>query len=289
MENIDIKKALHQQQNEIDDFTIYSSLGKTEKDENNKLIFTKIALEEHGHYEFLKNITKIELKPRVFVVFFYTFLAKIFGTSFALKFMESREEDSKSFYKELIVLYPKASYVYEQEMHHEIELIDMLNDKKLSYSGAIVLGMNDALVELTGTLTGIALAFEKSTIVGTTGLIMGIAASLSMAGSAYLESRESDNENITPSTYSLYTGVSYILTTLSLVIPFFIFDTMLFAVITMLFVALIAILLYNFYISVAKNLDFFKRVKEMSYITFGVALISFIIGYVVKNYFGFEI
>lgn len=284
-----VNKALKQQQNEMDDFTIYSMLSLSDKNKANQTIFRKIAKEEQGHYTYLKTYTHQELQPRRYVVLFYLFLSKIVGISFTLKFLEGREEGAKAFYKELILTDPKAQEIYEQEIHHEIELIDMLHDKKLLYAGAIVLGMNDALVELTGTLSGIALAFDKSVVVGVTGLIMGIAASLSMAGSAYLESKENVGDDVNPLTYSLYTGVSYILTTAILVAPFFIFEKISIAIIWMFGSALVAIFLYNFYISVAKDLFFWKRVREMSYITFGVALISFGIGYVVKHYFGLEI
>ncbi|AOO65204.1 VIT1/CCC1 transporter family protein [Sulfurospirillum halorespirans] len=284
-----INKALKQQQNEMDDFTIYSMLSLSDKNKANQTIFRKIAKEEQGHYTYLKTYTHQELQPRRYVVLFYLFLSKIVGISFTLKFLEGREEGAKAFYKELILTDPKAQEIYEQEIHHEIELIDMLHDKKLFYAGAIVLGMNDALVELTGTLSGIALAFDKSVVVGVTGLIMGIAASLSMAGSAYLESKENVGDDVNPLTYSLYTGVSYILTTAILVAPFFIFEKISIAIVWMFGSALVAIFLYNFYICVAKDLSFWKRVREMSYITFGVALISFGIGYVVKHYFGIEI
>jgi vacuolar iron transporter family protein len=284
-----LKKALKQQQNEINDHTIYKTLISYQDDENNKKIFEKIAKEEKSHYDFWVKITKKELEPQRFVVLWFIFLIKIFGTSFALKTLEKREAGAEEYYKELFEIYPESRKIYKQETEHEFELIEMLNDKKLLYAGAIVLGMNDALVELTGTLSGIALAFDKSLVVGLTGLIMGIAASLSMAGSAYFEAKENPSEIIKPITYSLYTGVSYILTTTILVVPFFIFETMAYSLIMMFICAFLAIVSYNFYISVAKNLNFTTRVLQMSAITFGVAIISFAIGYLVKYYFGIEI
>jgi vacuolar iron transporter family protein len=284
-----LKKALIQQQNEINDYTIYKTLSLYQIDENNKKIFEKIAKEEKSHYDFWVKITKKEIKAQRFVVLWFVFLVKVFGTSFALKSLEKREAGAEEYYKELFEIYPESRKIYKQETEHEFELIDMLNDKKLLYAGAIVLGMNDALVELTGTLSGIALAFDKSLVVGLTGLIMGIAASLSMAGSAYFEAKENPSEIIKPITYSLYTGVSYILTTAILVVPFFIFETMAYSLVMMFICAFLAIISYNFYISVAKDLNFTTRVLQMSAITFGVAIISFLIGYLVKYYFGIEI
>ncbi|RBQ26015.1 VIT1/CCC1 family protein [Arcobacter sp. CECT 9188] len=288
-DKVKLKKALRQQQNEINDYTIYKALSLHQKDEKNKKIFEKISKEEKTHYDFWVNITKRQLKPQSFIILFYIFLVKILGTSFTLKFLEKREAGAEEFYKELFEIYPESKIIYQQETEHEFALIDMLHDKKLVYAGAIVLGMNDALVELTGTLSGIALAFDRSIVVGLTGLIMGIAASLSMAGSAYLEAKENPNELIKPLTYSLYTGVSYILTTAILVAPFFIFDSIMESIILMFICAFLAIVLYNFYISIAKDLSFTKRVLQMSAITFGVAIISFLIGYLVKHYFGIDI
>ena len=288
-EKENLQKALKQQQSEINDHTIYKTLASYQDNEKNREIFEKIAKDEKAHYEFWVRITNRQIKAQKLVVWWYIFLVKIFGTSFALKSLEKRESGAEEFYKELFEIYPESKKIYKQEVQHEFELIDMLNDKKLLYAGAIVLGMNDALVELTGTLSGIALAFDKSLTVGLTGLIMGIAASLSMAGSAYFEAKENPSEDINPLVYSLYTGVSYISTTAILVVPFFIFETMTYSLIMMFSSAFLAIISYNFYISVAKDLSFSKRVIQMSAITFGVALISFGIGYVVKYYFGIEI
>ena len=284
-----LKKALIQQQSEINDHTIYKTLASYQTDENNKKVFEKIAKEEKFHYDFWVKITNREIKAQKFVIWWFIFLVKVFGTSFALKSLEKREEGSEEFYKELFEIYPESQQIYKQEVEHEFELIERLYDKMLLYAGAIVLGMNDALVELTGTLSGIALAFDKSLTVGLTGLIMGIAASLSMAGSAYFEAKENPSDDINPLIYSLYTGVSYILTTTILVAPFFIFETIAYSLIMMFTSAFLAIISYNFYISVAKDLSFSKRVIQMSAITFGVALISFGIGYAVKYYFGIEI
>jgi VIT1/CCC1 family predicted Fe2+/Mn2+ transporter len=104
-----------------------------------------------------------------------------------------------------------------------------------------------------------------------------------------LESKENIGDEVKPLTYALYTGISYIVTTALLVAPFFIVNQISVAIIWMFIGAILTIFLYNFYISVAKDLSFWLRVREMSYITFGVALISFGIGYVVKHYFGIEI
>ena len=286
---MNMKKALKQQQNEINDYALYSLLARREKELHNKSVYESIAQEEKQHYEFWKKITKKELQPSHFFLAWYILLTTLFGTSFSLKLAEKREGDAENFYKSLFDIYPEAREIYSQEMKHERELIDILHDKKLLYAGAIVLGMNDALVELTGTLSGIALAFDKSMVVGVTGAIMGIAASMSMAGSSYLEAKENPDEELSPLVYAAYTGVSYIATTFFLVLPFFVFSSINVSLISMFVAAFIAILLYNFYISVAKDQSFLHRTVQMLFITFGVALISFTIGYGVHHYLGIQI
>jgi len=183
---LDKKRALKQLQNEADDVAIYSLLEASEKDNENKKILRKLIAEERRHYAFCQKITGESRSANLFKVIFYTILVKIFGTSFTLKFMESREENAEKFYLDIVDEYPEARDIYEEEMNHENSLISMLKDTKLINAGGIVLGMNDALVELTGTLSGIALAFSNTKSVGATGLIMGVAAALSMAGAAYL-------------------------------------------------------------------------------------------------------
>lgn len=284
-----LKKALKQQQNEINDYTIYKLLSLLEKDGNNKKIFEQIAKDEKNHYDFWVKVTNRQIKAQNLLVLWYIFLIRIFGTSFALRSLEKRETGAKEFYEKLFELYPEAKKIYEDETEHELALIDILHDKKLIYAGAIVLGMNDALVELTGTLSGMAFAFNKSMIVGLTGLIIGISGSLSMAASAYLEANENPNKEIKPVVYALYTGFSYFLTTTVLAMPFFILNSITKSLILMFICAFIAILLYNFYISVAKDLKFTKRVFQMLTITSGVSIISFLFGYFIKYYFGVEI
>ncbi len=284
---MELQKALKQQQNEIDDWAIYTKMAEVCKDEKNAEIFTKIAQQELTHYNFWKKITGKELSPRKWRIWLYVVLSTIFGISFALKLLERAEENAEEFYKEVAKEYPEAKQIYEDEKNHEMMLLGMLRDEKLRYAGAVVLGMNDALVELTGTLTGVALAFDNAKYVGITGVIMGIAASLSMAGSAYLEARE--QKELDPKKYALYTGISYILTTILVVFPFFLFTSAKAALLLMFVNAVLAIVVYNFYIAVARDEDFRARVGEMFAITFGVALISFVIGYFVNRYFGIEV
>lgn len=283
------KQIINAQKNEITEHNIYKRLADISKDKENKKILKEISDDELKHYNIWKSITKIDVKPKKFKIYFYVFLAKVFGFSFSLKLMEGGEENAQKFYDRISKKYPIAKTIEKDELKHERKLINILNDERLNYAGAIVLGLNDALVELTGTLAGLTLAFANSKIIGVTGLIMGIAASMSMAASGYLSSREEESSDLNPIKGAIYTGIAYIITVLLLVAPYFIFDRVFVALGVMLLTTILIIMAYTFYISVAKELKFKRRFLEMALISLGVAVISFGIGFVVKNYLGIEI
>ena len=163
----------------------------------------------------------------------------------------------------------------------------MISEERLDYVGSVVLGLNDALVELTGTLAGVSFAFQNNALIALSGLVMGIAAALSMAASAYLSKRADGEANAGKS--SLYTGVAYIITVGILVSPFFIFDNFVPSISLTLTFAVLEIMLFTFYISVAKGYDFKRRFVEMAGISLGVAGLSFVVGLVVKIALGVSV
>ncbi len=284
------KTLLRQQQNEITEYHIYKNLATLSKNEENKKILLDIAEEERKHYKFWRGITGEDLKPIEWKIKFYTWLGRILGLSFALRLMEKGEADATAFYREVANDYPEALEIEKDEIEHETKLIGILKDDRLLYAGAIVLGLNDALVEFTGTLAGLTFAFANNTIIGTTGLVMGVAASLSMAASGYLSAMEEEEiKDANPVTAAIYTGAAYIGTVIFLVLPYFLQDNPYVALILMLFITVAIIAFYTFYISVAKNISFWKRFSQMAFISMGVAAISFGIGMLIKQVFGVEV
>lgn len=203
--------------------------------------------------------------------------------------MEQREVVASEFYDSISESYPEALRVKQDEEKHEERLIGILNDYRLTYAGAIVLGLNDALVEFTGTLAGLTFAFANNLIVGSTGLVMGVAASLSMAASGYLASKEDNQEETNPVTSAIYTGSAYIITVVFLVLPYFLLSNPFLALGIMLVITIGIIASYTYYISVAKAISFKKRFVEMALISLGVAVISFGIGMLIKHVFGIEV
>ena len=278
-----------QQQNEITEHEIYSRLADMAEEPENARILKEIAKQELGHYNFWKKVSGKQFKAEKGKVRKYIWLARLFGLAFALRHLEKNEQEASAFYDAAAEEYPEALKLKAEEEEHEQKLIGLLDDQRLNYAGAIVLGLNDALVEFTGTLAGLTFAFNNSLIVATTGLVMGVAAALSMAASGYLASREEDQADVNPTTSAIYTGVAYIATVFFLVLPYFLFANAKLALAIMLVVTVLIIAAYTYYISVAKDLSFRRRFLEMAIISLSVAVISFGIGSAVKAIFGVEV
>ena len=149
------------------------------------------------------------------------------------------------------------------------------------YGGALVLGVNDAIVEMLGALTGFTFALKDPHMVASLGLITGIAAALSMAASEFLAVSE-DNKG-KPFFSSLLTGSSYIISVLLLVFPYYLLSNLLQAWVLSLLVAIAIIALYNGYISYFKHERFMPRFLKMLIISLGVTGISYVIGSLVKG------
>jgi VIT1/CCC1 family predicted Fe2+/Mn2+ transporter len=176
----------------------------------------------------------------------------------------------------------------DEEDEHEQKLIGMLKEKKLDYVGSIVLGLNDALVELTGALAGFTLALQNTRLIAIAGLITGIAASFSMGASEYL-SKRSGEESSNALTSAIYTGSTYLITVFILILPFLLAQNYFIALGFTLIFALVIIMGFNYYISVAKDLNFNKRFTEMAVLSLGVAAFTFVISYFVRMFFGVEV
>ena len=175
------------------------------------------------------------------------------------------------------------------EGRHENELVGLLDEERLRYAGSIVLGLSDALVELTGALAGLTLALRDSRLIAMTGLITGIAASLSMAASEYLSTRAEPDDAKHPVKASVYTGVAYAATVGLLILPYLVVPNLMVALGWSLSNAVAVILAFTFYLSVAQNVSFRRRFAEMAGLCLGVAAVSFGVGHLVRIAFGVDV
>jgi len=183
---------------------------------------------------------------------------------------------------------PEIESIIHDEEEHEKEIIGLIDEEYLKYVSSMVLGLNDALVELTAALAGFTLALQNGRLIGVVGLITGIAASMSMAASEYLSTKQEETEK-DPIKASIYTGIAYIITVILLVLPYFLFRNVYISLGSAVLTALLIILIFTFYISVAKGLNFKKRFAEMAGLSLSIACATFFIGLAIRKIFSVEI
>jgi VIT1/CCC1 family predicted Fe2+/Mn2+ transporter len=276
------------QRNEITEYHIYRRLARTQRDPDNRRVLEAIADDERRHYEQWKAYSGADAAPDRIKLWKYYLISRVLGFTFGIKLMERGEEGAQENYASIASAIEEAKQIAHDENQHEEELIEMLDEERLQYTGSIVLGLNDALVELTGALAGLTLALRNTNLIALTGSITGIAAALSMGASEYLSTSSEDTDK-NPIRASVYTGITYTVTVLLLILPYLLIGNYLICLILTLGIAVLIIAAFNYYVSVAKDEPFRRRFLEMAGLSLSIAALSFGIGYLLRTVFGVEV
>jgi VIT1/CCC1 family predicted Fe2+/Mn2+ transporter len=278
---------LAHQRGEITEYQAYRRLADLVKSPENRDVLRHIAEDERRHYESWKRYTQQDVSPNRLKVWGYTGVSRVFGLTFGLKWMERKEQGAQEKYRRLPAEIEEADDVLRDEGRHEAELLGLLDEERLRYVGSIVLGLNDALVELTGSLAGLTLAFQNTRLIALTGLIVGLAAALSMGASEYL-STKTEKTSKKPLRSAIYTGATYVVTVLLLVLPYLVMTNPYVCLALTMVAAMLIIAAFNYYISVTRDEPFRKLFLEMAGVSLGVAGISFVIGYILRVTLGVD-
>ena len=198
--------------------------------------------------------------------------------------MERGEDLGVAVYRRLSDKLPEVAEAIADEQRHEEELLRLLQTGEPRYAGSFVLGLNDALVELTGALAGLTLALRDTRLIGAVALITGLAATMAMAASEYLATQEEGSER-SPAKAATVTGFAYLVTVLFLVAPFLLLGSALVALAISLGVGVLIVLAFTFYTATAKCVSFPRRFRQMAVISLGVAAVNFGIGYLINRAF----
>ena len=291
IDNALMKEICAFQREELTSAKIYRKLASIGKDSENSRVLVEMAKAEQRHYAFWKSFSGKELPPYWAKALIFFILGRILGLTFTLKMLERGEKEASEGYNKVAHLIPEAMEIGKEEEAHEESLIGMIEEEGLAYVGSIVLGLNDALVELTGALAGLTFALQKGSIVAISGIITGIAAAFSMAASDYLASKAVGDPRAKKS--AIYTGIAYLMTVILLVMPYLVLPQsgrwIYVSLAITLFIAVCIIAGFNFYISVAKDQDFKSRFFEMAGISMGVAAFSFVVGLIVRLLFNVDL
>ncbi|MCG6187936.1 VIT1/CCC1 transporter family protein [Maribellus maritimus] len=276
------------QRAEITEYYTYKKLAQKAKNKSNRKILSKIADDEKRHYEIWKKYSGREVSPSRWDISKYFWLARIFGLTFGLKLMERGEERAQINYKQIGKEIPEAIQISKEENDHEKELIALIDEDQLKYIGSIVLGLNDALVEILGTLAGLTFALQNNRLVALTGVIAGIAGALSMASSEYLSNKSEGKEDGAVKS-AIFTGIAYVFAVIFLVVPYFMLDSPFLSLAWAVLDSVFVVFIFSYYISVANDQSFKKRFLEMIVLSTVVGLISFGLGYLARVIFGIEV
>ncbi|MCX7885789.1 MAG: VIT1/CCC1 transporter family protein [Verrucomicrobiae bacterium] len=277
------------QRTEITEYHVYRRLAQTLPESENRRILERIADDERRHARLWEKYLAQQPTPDPLRLWWYYGLGRLLGLTFSIKLMERGEQHASRFYQRLATEIPEAEQVAREEDSHEQALIALLDEDRLRYTGAMVLGLNDALVELTGAVAGLTLALQNTRLIAMTALITGVAAAMSMAASSYLSARAEPDQQKNPLKSAAYTGVAYLLTVALLIAPYLLFQNYYVCLALTLAAALLIIAAFNYYICVARELSFRQRFLEMSTLSFGVAAISFLLGFLLRKLLGVEI
>jgi VIT1/CCC1 family predicted Fe2+/Mn2+ transporter len=282
------QKLLVFQKNEITEYYIYMRLAGFVRAPENRRLLAKIADDELRHYGVWKTYTQQDVAPDRLSIWKYYLISRVFGFTFGVKLMERGEEDAQDSYEQLREVIPEAGTIILEENQHEAALLQLLDEERLRYTGSMVLGLSDALVELTGALAGLTLALQDTRLIALTGSITGIAAALSMGASEYLSTKAEETAK-NPLRASVYTGVSYLLTVLILILPYLFLTNYYVCLACTLVGAVLIIALFNYYISVARDEPFRRRFLEMAGLSLGVAAFSFLMGFLMRTFLGVDV
>ncbi|MEM4788446.1 MAG: VIT1/CCC1 family protein [Ignisphaera sp.] len=288
---MDIAKVIHEMcKDEHFSHHVYKFLAKSPLvSEKLKIVLEKAAEDEFKHYSFWKNIVgECASRISMFKVLLFTAIFYLFGLTVTLKFIESKEYNATELYKNIIENEPglkdEVDKIIRDEERHEKEFASNIDEGRVKYIGSITLGISDALVELTGIYTGSLGAFENTLSAGLTGLLAGIAASISMGIASYAQAKHEGRLN--PKMSAFYTAIAYLIVVLVLALPYFLIGSLAIAFVVMLTLAIAVVAYITFYASVLHDRKYLREFTETTLLIFGVSILLYVLGSVLGTILG---
>jgi VIT1/CCC1 family predicted Fe2+/Mn2+ transporter len=271
---------------EWSDYTLYDRLSKTvAADSPFAEVLGHLSATEHRHYEFWRKYVPDE-QPRLakFKLYWVLFLRKFLGLTFATRYLDRHESNVVKEYQGLENLIPAADRQAFDEMvaderEHEKAFAMKVESSAVRYISFVVLGLADALVEISGIHAGSLGFYDRTEIAGLAGLIAGAAASLAMASAAFAQAKQGFKGSARLS--ATYTGISYFVTAIFLATPYFLTSDMIVALGSSLTVAVIILAITTWYSIVIQEKPFLKDFLEILAILFAATIVLYAFGYLV--------
>lgn len=272
---------------EYSDYALYERLSRTiDGGSPFAEVLKTLSETEHGHYEFWKKYVPDE-KPKLNTAKLYwtLFLRRVFGLTFASRYLDRHEASVVKEYQALAHLIPESDRgdfdrMVEDEKQHENEFARKIESSAIQYISFVVLGLADALVEISGIHAGSLGIYAKTEIAGLAGVIAGAAASLAMASAAYAQAKQGFKGSARLS--ATYTGVSYFITAVVLATPYFLTTSMITALPASLVLAVVILAVTTYYSTVISAKPFYRDFAEILAILLAVTVVLYVFGYFVR-------
>ncbi|MDE1853136.1 MAG: hypothetical protein KGI38_05220 [Thaumarchaeota archaeon] len=284
------KVAKVRMSDEWSDYTLYDRLSKTVDPRSPFAeVLNELSATEHRHFEFWKKYVPAE-EPKLAKakLHWVLFLRRFLGLTFATRYLDRHEANVVSEYQGLAGMIPDADKPAFDEMvaderEHEKAFALKVESSAVAYISFVVLGLADALVEISGIHAGWLGLFEKTEIAGLAGVIAGGAASLAMASAAFAQAKQGFKGSAKLS--AVYTGVSYFITAVILAAPYFLTSNMIFALGSSLTLAVVILAITTWYSIVIQEKPFLKDFLEILAILFATTVVVFALGTAVSTAF----
>lgn len=272
---------------EFNDSALYKRLSTTvAEDSPFASVLKQLSATEDKHYEFWKKYAPEE-KPKVdgLRLAWVLFLRRVLGLTFASRYLDRREASTVKEYQAIAGLIPvedKAAFeeMVADEQEHEKEFAQRVESNTVRYISFVVLGLADALVEISGIHAGSLGIYNKTELAGLAGVVAGAAASLAMASAAYAQAKQGFHGSARLS--AIYTGVSYFVSAVLLATPYFLTRSMVYALSTSLVLAVVMLALTTYYSAVIANQRFTKDFLKILGVLLGATVALYLFGYVVR-------
>jgi VIT1/CCC1 family predicted Fe2+/Mn2+ transporter len=284
--------AIEACEDELRDKTVYARLARSfeNKNHNHNQIFTQLADTEEKHYTFWrKYCPNTENKPSKIRIWLVLYLRFLFGTTFAIKLLERHEAKDIEKFTSIARMIPtedkpKFDEMLEDELSHEKGFRDQIESSYVKYLSFVVLGLADAIVEISGIHAGSLGIFNSTEITGLAGVVAGAAASIAMASAAYAQARQGFLGSASVSAF--FTGVSYFISAVILASPYFITKEMVVAMATSLVLAAFIVAVTTYYNSVISERRFLKDFLPLIGIMLVATAALYVFGNVVRLFTG---
>ncbi|MEN3039969.1 MAG: VIT1/CCC1 family protein [Bacteroidia bacterium] len=269
---------------------LYQWLSERVRSPKMKEILQAFAQQEKTHYDFWRQLLSVEVPFPKWRLRWHQFLIQLLGVSFILRLLERKEHQTIQEYRRIAPSLPEDMRIHlyrliEDEEKHEAEFLQAIQteETRLRYLGFIILGLSDAIIEVTGVHAGFLGVSHYPLTAGIAGLIVGFAASISMASAAYLQAKQ--NPSVSPLQSALYTGFSYLTAVALLALPYFGFSSMGMAFWVSVAIAVLMILGFVFYSSVVFERSFREEAVASVGILTATSVLSYGFGELLRYFF----